>query len=84
MPLKKLRKIFFILKRRKPRLTMKLITLNLKAMLFKRVPPFRQIELQTTFGCNLNCIHCSAANFKPTPDMLTLADFREIARQCKQ
>ncbi len=84
MPLRKLGQISFILKRRKPRLTMKLIAINLKILLFKQVPPFRQVEIQTTFACNLNCIHCSAANFKPTPDMLTLADFREIARQCKQ
>jgi MoaA/NifB/PqqE/SkfB family radical SAM enzyme len=79
-----IKKTSIILKRRKPRLVLKLASINLNAFLFRRFPPFRQIEIQVTFGCNLNCIHCSAANFRPPQDLLTLSDYKNIAAQCRQ
>lgn len=78
------KKTTLILKRRKPLLILKLAAINLNALLFNRFPPFRQVEIQITFNCNLRCIHCSAANFSPPDDLLTLSDYRNIAEQSKQ
>lgn len=76
-------KTCFILKTRKPLLVIKMAILTLKAMVSKKALPFRQVEIQTTFACNLQCIHCSATNFKINGEMLSLNDYKEIARQCK-
>lgn len=83
--LKKLiKKINLVLKRRKPLLIAKLALINLNGLILKHFPPFRQVEIQLTFECNLRCIHCSAANFSPPKDILTLSDYRNIAEQCKR
>lgn len=79
-----IKKISLILKRRKPLLALKLATINLDILLFNRVPPFRQVEIQVTFNCNLRCSHCSAANFSPPEDLLTLSDYKNVAEQCKR
>jgi MoaA/NifB/PqqE/SkfB family radical SAM enzyme len=79
-----IKKTNLILKRQKPLLVLKLASINLNALIFNRIPPFRQIEIQVTFGCNLNCVHCSAANFSPPEDLLTLSDYMNIAEQCKR
>lgn len=73
-----------ILKRGKPLLALKLAKINMNALLFNRIPPFRQIEIQVTFDCNLRCIHCSAANFSPPEKRLTISDYKNIAEQCRQ
>lgn len=79
-----IKKISLILKRRKPLLALKLAEINFNILLFNRVPPFRQVEIQVTFDCNLRCTHCSAANFSPPEDLLTLSDYKNIAEQCKR
>ncbi|RJO61041.1 radical SAM protein [candidate division WS5 bacterium] len=73
-----------ILKRGKPLLALKLAKINLNALLFNRIPPFRQVEIQVTFDCNLKCIHCSAANFSPPEERLTISNYENIAAQCRQ
>ncbi len=42
-----------ILKRGKPLLALKLAKINMNAILFNRVPPFRQVEIQVTFECKV-------------------------------
>ena len=79
-----IKKISLILKRRKPLLALKLAEINFNILLFNRVPPFRQVEIQVTFDCNLRCTHCSAANFSPPEDLLTLSDYKNIVEQCKR
>ncbi len=79
-----IKKTNIVLKRRKPLLIAKLALINLKGLIFNRFPPFRQVEIQLTFECNLRCIHCSAANFSPPENMLTLSDYKNIAEQCRQ
>ncbi len=81
---KAINKIFFVLKRRKPRLVIKLVKIYFGKMRFGKYPSFRQVEIQTSFACNLKCVHCSAANFKPAEDSLRFLDYREIARQCRE
>jgi MoaA/NifB/PqqE/SkfB family radical SAM enzyme len=88
MPINQLKKFIkktnIVLKRRKPLLVAKLALINLNGLIFNRYPPFRQVEIQLTFECNLRCIHCSAANFSPPENMLTLSDYKNIAEQCRR
>ncbi len=79
-----IKKATLVLKRGKPLLISKLALINLNGLLFNRFPPFRQVEIQLTFECNLRCIHCSAANFSPPKDMLSLSDYKNIAEQCRE
>ena len=79
-----IKKTDLILKRGKPLLALKLAILNINALLLNHIPPFRQVEIQVTFNCNLRCTHCSAANFSPPEEQLTIADYKNIAAQCKQ
>lgn len=46
---------------------------------------FRIIDLAITYGCNLNCRHCSAMVMSQTDrKILTLDDYREIVSQAKE
>jgi len=78
------RKLRFIVSRGKLALAMKLARISVKRMITGSNPPFRQIELQTTYACNLRCVHCSAASFSQVKAPLSIADYADIARQCRE
>ena len=80
-----LSKVAFILKRGKTRLVLKLLRHKVSTFFSGIDPPFRHVEIQTTFACNLECAHCSAAGFKDDGEnLLSIDDYRNIAEQCKK
>ena len=78
-----LKKVYFILKLRKPFLVLKMLMLTIRTLLYKQRPPFRQIEIQSTLACNLRCTHCSAKNFEINDEMLSFEDYKKISKQAK-
>jgi MoaA/NifB/PqqE/SkfB family radical SAM enzyme len=69
---------------RKPRLIWKLIKLQL-GLFVGKIPPFREIEIATTYECNLKCTHCSAETLKEVgKKCLTLADYSKLGKECKK
>lgn len=79
-----LRKVRYFHDLGKPKLFWKVLRLYSGLKFFGRTPPFRNIEIQTTFACNLRCVHCSASSFRDEVGLLTLEDYRSIARQCSE
>lgn len=84
MKFNSLKKANYFLNLGKPNLLFKLFFLYGKLKLFGRVPPFRNIEIQTTFACNLRCVHCSASTFSKEKRLLGIEDYRKISEQCRQ
>lgn len=72
------------LTKRKPKLIWKLMKLETK-LLMGTSPLFREIEIATTYNCNLKCIHCSADTLKEkNKECLNLDDYKRIGEECKK
>lgn len=68
---------------RKPRLLFKLA--RLQAGIWRgRIPPFREVEIATTYDCNLSCTHCSCETLKGCGKALSLDDYRRLGQECKK
>lgn len=51
--------------------------------LTKKKPLFRTVEIATTYECNFNCKHCSAATLDKKRT-LNLEDYKSLGMQCKK
>lgn len=70
--------------KKKPRLILKLIKLEFR-MLIGKNPLFREIEIATTYECNLKCTHCSADTLKElNKQCLTLEDYARLGKECRK
>lgn len=67
----------------KPLLTARIVRDYLNVMLRRRIP-LRYVDIAVDYGCNLNCVHCSAERLKRDRHArrLTVDDYAELARQC--
>jgi len=68
----------------KPLFALRVAVAVANARLLNKIPPFRQIEIQLTYACNLRCTHCSAASFVEQGNLMSLEDYANIARQCSE
>lgn len=83
---RKFKQVKYCLKisRRKPLALLKLGQIQLM-LLAGHKPLFREVEIATTYSCNLNCVHCSSETLKDhTAKPMNMDDYLKVALECKR